>query len=185
MSKTDSISPTDLLQRLDDRQAITDLIARLGLMLDEKRFDEAASILADDVTVKTPGGSAHGIEAVAAQARRNHTVRTQHLITDVLIELDGDRAQARANLIATFAPDPGSLLIVNGEEQRDSYLSLGEVYRFGAVRTEDGWRLSRIETEPLWSSRRLSGGARIAQSAGDATTPAIDRSTAAREESRK
>lgn len=180
-----TISPTDQLQRLDDRQAITDLIARLGLMLDEKRFDETASILADDVTVKTPGGSAQGIEAVAAQARRNHIVRTQHVISGVLIQLDGDRAQARANLIATFAPDPGSRLMINGEEQRDSYLSLGEVYRFGAVRTQAGWRLSQIETEPLWSSRRLSGGARIEQRAGDDAIPAIDRSTAAWEESRK
>jgi hypothetical protein len=158
-----SISPTDQLQQLDDRHAIADLIARLGLMLDEKRFEEAGSILADDVTVRTPGGSAEGREAVAAQGRRNHTVRTQHAISDVLIQLDGDRAEARANLIVTFAPDPGSSLVVNGQEQRDSYLTLGEVYRFGAVRTEHGWRLSRIETEPRWSSRPLSGGARVSQ----------------------
>ena len=168
MSDAGSISPTHRLQELGDRQAIADLIARLGIMLDEKRFDEAASILDDEVTVKTPGGSAQGREAVAAQARRNHTVRTQHAISNVLIELDGDRAQARANLIATFAPDPGSLLVLNGEQQRDSYLTLGEVYRFAAVRTADGWRLSRIETEPLWSSQRLSGGARIAQTGHDA-----------------
>lgn len=172
MSTANFISPTDQLQQLGDRQAIADLIGRLGLMLDEKRFDEAASILADDVTVKTPGGSAQGREAVAAQARRNHTVRTQHVITNVLIELDGDRAQARANLTATFAPDPGSRLVVNGEEQRDSFLTLGEVYRFAAVRTTDGWRLSRIETEPLWSSRPLSGGARVAQTADDAAPAA-------------
>jgi len=163
-----SISPTDQLQQLGDRQAIADLITRLGLMLDEKRFDEAASILADEVTVKTPGGSAQGRDAVAAQARRNHTVRTQHVITNVLIQLSGDRAQARANLTATFAPDPGARLVVNGQEQRDSYLALGEVYRLGAVRTEDGWRLSRIETDPVWSSQRLSGGARIAQTGGAA-----------------
>ena len=111
-------------------------------------------------------------EAVAAQARRNHTVRTQHVITNMLIELDGDRAQARANLIATFAPDPGSRLQINGEVQRASYLTLGEVYRFGAVRTDHGWRLSRIETEPLWSSQPLSGGARVAQSAHDGQSAA-------------
>ncbi|MBV8217935.1 MAG: nuclear transport factor 2 family protein [Solirubrobacterales bacterium] len=158
------------LQELSDRQAIADLIARLGLMLDEKRFDEAASILADEVTVKTPGGSAQGRDAVAVQARRNHTVRTQHVITDVLIELNGDRAEARANLLATFAPDPGSRLVINGEEQRASYLTLGEVYRFGAVRTAQGWRLERIETEPLWASQPLSGGARVAQTTHNATT---------------
>ena len=39
MSDAGSISPTDWLQQLGDRQAIADLIARLGIMLDEKRFD--------------------------------------------------------------------------------------------------------------------------------------------------
>lgn len=169
---SNATSPTDQLQQLGDRQAIADLIARLGVMLDEKRFDEAASVLADDVTVKTPGGSAQGREAVAGQARRNHTVRTQHAISDVLIELDGDRAQARANLLATFAPDPGARLVVNGEEQRSSYLTLGEVYRFVAVRTEEGWRLARIETEPVWSSQPLSGGARVEQTAAAAAPSA-------------
>lgn len=167
-----SISPGDQLQELADRQAIADLIARLGLMLDEKRFGESGSILDDHVSVKTPGGSAQGREAVAAQARRNHTVRTQHVITNALIELDGDRARARANLTATFAPDPGSQLMINGEQQRDSYLTLGEVYRFTAVRTAKGWRLSTIETEPLWCSQPLSGGARVEQTAQTAATTA-------------
>jgi hypothetical protein len=157
------------LQQVTDRQEIADLIAGLGLMLDEKRFDDASAILSDDVTVKTPGGEARGREAVSAQARRNHTVRTQHVITNMLIELDGDRARARANLTATFAPDPGSRLLINDEEQHASYLTLGEVYRFGAVRTDDGWRLSRIETEPLWSSQPLSGGARVTQTYDAAT----------------
>ncbi len=62
--------------------------------------------------------------------------------------------------------------MINGEERRDSYLTLGEVYRFGAARTKDGWRLSRIETEPLWSSQPLSGGTRIGQTARDAATAA-------------
>jgi hypothetical protein len=31
-------------------------------------------------------------------------------------------------------------------------VTLGEVYRFDAVRTAEGWRLSRVETTPLWST---------------------------------
>lgn len=164
MQATDSISLSDRLQRLDDRQAIAELIARLGRMLDEKQFEDAGSILAEDAVVHTPGGAARGSEAVVAQARRNHSVRTQHAITDVLIDLDEDRARVRANLIVTFAPDrPGSRLVVGDAEHPDSYLTLGEVYRFEAVRSEDGWRLSRIETERLWSSRPLPGRAIVGQ----------------------
>jgi hypothetical protein len=130
---------TSLLQDLTDRQAITDLVSRLGLWLDEGRFDEAPSVLTDDVAVSTPGGQASGIERVIAQARRNHRFAAlQHMISNVLIDLDGDRADVRANLVATF--------VGSGVEQH------GERYRFEAVRRPEGWRLSRVEVEPIWTA---------------------------------
>jgi ketosteroid isomerase-like protein len=121
---------------MNDRQDITDLISRLGRWLDDKRFDDARPVLTEDVTVSTPGGQAEGIERVVAQASRNHQVPTQHLITNVLVDLDGDAATATANLLVTFA---GSVLERHGER-----------YSFGVLRTSDGWRLSRIEVTPVW-----------------------------------
>ena len=119
---------------MNDRQDITDLISRLGRWLDDKRFDDARSVLTEDVTVSTPGGRAEGLERVVAQASRNHQVPTQHLITNVLVDIDGDAATATANLLVTFA----------GESQQ------GERYLFGALRTPEGWRLSRVEVTPIW-----------------------------------
>jgi hypothetical protein len=124
------------LQELTDRQAVVDLVDGLGLWLDEKRFGEARDLLSEDVRVRTPGGVAKGIEQVAAQAARNHAVPTQHVITNVRVTLDGDRATAGANLVVTFA----------GERLR----TLGERYAFEARRTADGWRLSSIQVEPVW-----------------------------------
>jgi len=127
-----------LLSDITDRREITDLVSRLGLWLDEGRFDEAPSVLIDDVTVDTPGGHAEGIEHVIAQARRNHQHdHLQHVITNVLIDLDGDRAKVRANLVVTFAD-----AAVTSQQ--------GERYRFEAARTPDGWRLSRVEVIPVW-----------------------------------
>jgi hypothetical protein len=122
---------------MNDRDDITDLISRLGRWLDDKRFDEARAILTEDATVRTPGGQAEGIERVVAQASRNHQVPTQHLITNVLVDLDGDAAAATANLLVTFAGETVS--------------QQGERYRFGVTRTQDGWRLSRIEVTPVWA----------------------------------
>jgi hypothetical protein len=119
---------------MNDQQHITDLISRLGRWLDDKRFDDARSVLTEDVTVSTPGGQAEGIERVAAQAGRNHRVPTQHLITNVLVDVEGDSATATANLLVTFA----------GESQQ------GERYAFDAARTRDGWRLSKIQVTPVW-----------------------------------
>lgn len=132
------------LRALADRAAITDLVSRLGLWLDEKRFDDAGSVLTDEISVTTPGGAAQGVAAVADQARRNHADHhTQHVISNVLVTLDGDRAEARANLVVTFAGDG-----VHAPAQR----TRGERYRFAAVRTPKGWRLSRIVVEPVWAA---------------------------------
>src|SRR5918994_1726029 len=130
------------LQQLDDRQAVTDLVSRLGLWLDgETTLDQARAILADDVSVSTPGGTAQGIDHVVAQARRNHEVPTQHVITNVLVDLDGDRATAGANLVVTF-PD----------------VTMGERYGFEARRDDDTWRLTKIEVQPRWrEERRVTG----------------------------
>jgi hypothetical protein len=49
---------TLLIQDLTDRHEIADLVSRLGLWLDQGRFDEAPSILTQDVAVSTPGGQA-------------------------------------------------------------------------------------------------------------------------------
>ena len=131
------MTDTTLLHDLNDRREITDLVSRLGLWLDEGRFDEAPSILTEDVAVSTPGGQAEGIERVIAQARRNHQYAgLQHVISNVLVDLDGDTADVRANLVATFV---GSAIEQHGER-----------YRFEAVRTPDGWRLSRVEVKAVW-----------------------------------
>jgi hypothetical protein len=160
----DLLSLNDQLQLLNDRQAIADLITRLGLMLDEKRYDEAGTIFADDVIVRTAGGIARGPEAAVEHARRNHTVRTQHAITGVLIKLEGDRAEARANLIVTFVPDSdqrAARLVIGNTEQPESRLMLGERYRFEAARGDRGWRLSTIEVARLWSTQPVAAGALV------------------------
>jgi hypothetical protein len=140
---------TTFQQRLVDRTEVTDLVSRLGVVLDEGRFDEMETLLAEDVTVRTPGGAAEGRDAAIAQASRNHDPEQpiQHLITNLLVDLDGDRASARANLVVHFgATDRGAA------PAPPVVYTLGEVYRFGLVRTPDGWRFARIETTAVWYS---------------------------------
>jgi hypothetical protein len=124
---------------------IAALVQRLGACLDEGRFEDLRSIFVEDATAKTPGGLAQGLDALIAQAGRNHSPddRIQHLISDALIDLDGDRATVRANLIVTFA---------RRTDVPGSHFSLGEVYYFDALRTPDGWRLARVESNPVWTS---------------------------------
>jgi hypothetical protein len=130
---------------------ITDLVHRLGAALDEGRFDDLGALVVDDATVRTPGGTAVGRAALVAQAGRNHDPAEgiQHVITNVLVDLDGDRARVRANLVVHFAPPAPAGGAVPAPPVQ---YTLGEVYRFEVVRTGSGWRFASIATEPVWAS---------------------------------
>ncbi|MFQ6331292.1 nuclear transport factor 2 family protein [Nocardia sp. CWNU-33] len=137
------------LRELVDRNQITALVDQLGRALDEGRFDDFRRIYTTEATAKTPGGKAEGRDALIAQASRNHSddKRIQHFISNVMIDLEGETAGVRANLIATFAPAP-----TDAKTPPQPQYTLGEIYRFDAVRTSEGWRLSRVETTPIWST---------------------------------
>jgi hypothetical protein len=146
-----TITSDAAVQTLLDRAEIDDLVARLGAVLDEGRFDDMAGLLIEDATARTPGGVAEGRPAVIAQARKNHRsdFAIQHVISDVLVDLDGDRADVRANLVVSFALD--GPVVAPAVAPAVTY-ALGEVYRFDVVRTADGWRFARVETVPVWMS---------------------------------
>jgi SnoaL-like domain len=137
--------------KLNDRNEIADLVYRLGVCLDEGHFDDLRELVVEDATVATPGGQAEGREALIAQASRNHPTdqRFQHVITNILVDLDDGRANARANLaVHITTPDDAP----TDAPVPPPRATLGEVYRFEFVRTRGGWRFSRIETVPLWLS---------------------------------
>lgn len=133
-----ALSSPDVLVALTDRADLTDLVTRLGRWLDGGARDDPSGLFADDVRISTPGGEAVGIAPLVTQAQRNHGVPTQHVITNLLIEVDGDVASIGANLIVTFVDGP------------DARRQLGETYAFEAARTDAGWRLTSIAVRPVW-----------------------------------
>jgi hypothetical protein len=132
---------------LADRLRIEEHISTLGRCLDERDFEAIRRLFTADATVTTPGGTATGHDALVEQARRRHSVDdgVQHIVTNLLVELDGDRASVRANLLVCFAH--------SGPTDPLPYL-LGEVYRFTLLRTEEGWRFTTLRSTPTWSLNR-------------------------------
>src|SRR4051794_18965169 len=100
---------TTQLQTLADRLELIELVSRLGRWLDDPDSADAAELLADDVSARTPGGAVAGRDRVSTQARRNHDGHvTQHLMTDVTVDLGmrgADEARINANLLVSFV-DP-------------------------------------------------------------------------------
>ncbi len=60
----------------------------------------------------------------------------------------------RANVFASFAPSASDGPSPLGPPVE---VTSGIVYRYRAVRTPDGWRLSEVEIHPLWSSGATEG----------------------------
>jgi SnoaL-like domain len=127
-----------------DRLEIERTILGVGRCLDERDFEGLRDLLAEDATVSTPGGEARGHDALVEQARSRHSSDEgiHRLITNLLVDQDGDRATVRANLLVTFAK--------SGVADPSPFL-LGEVYRFDLERSQAGWRITRLRSTPVWS----------------------------------
>ncbi|MFB4267102.1 nuclear transport factor 2 family protein [Nonomuraea sp. GTA35] len=132
-----------------DRADVTQLIYRLYACMDEGRFAGLSSVFSDDISVRTPGGLATGREAVIAQASRNHstTERVQHFVHNPLVEVDGDHATVRADVIVTFTPDGTP----DGRTAPEPRYTLSERFHYEATRSSEGWRLSRVDGTPVWA----------------------------------
>jgi hypothetical protein len=125
-----------------DRIEITDLFSRLNRLLDEKRWDDAHTVFDRDISVSSPrNGELNGIDELVALMREaeNPDELTQHVTTDLLVDLDGDKATTSANSVTHF--------FRAGEvPHRTAGLRLDGV----VVRTPDGWRLRESRTTLLW-----------------------------------
>lgn len=116
---------------LEDRAAITDLIALHGHYVDTGQHDRMRELLSDDVTYDTTGlggdvivGLARLREAAIAMGERNPF--GHHVTNTVVTAIDGDRASAISKGIGIMADG-----------------SCGSVtYHDTLVRNDDGWRIT-------------------------------------------
>ncbi len=99
------MSDTDTLQAVADRQAITDLIYRYCRSMDRIDPELGYTIWHEDAVAdygeEVYRGSGRGfIDHVCEQHRR--TLTHSHQITNIIIELDGDRAASESYVTATL-----------------------------------------------------------------------------------
>ena len=129
----------ELLREIADRLAITDLIHGYCLHFDNNEPEAVAGLFTADATVDygpesaTIVGSAAIAETIAVGLERTFAA-TSHHVSNIQITFDGpDSAESVTYLYAWHRYVDGS---PDGE--------LWGRYRHGFVRTEDGWRISRL-----------------------------------------
>ncbi|GAA4785917.1 nuclear transport factor 2 family protein [Streptomyces ziwulingensis] len=136
-------------QHLRDRHDIVELCTRMGWHLDHCQWDRLTDLFTDDIRLDYT--SLNGGEPVVLSRKdviakwrgnREGLAATQHLISNQLVEVDGDRAAATAMFQAThLLPNQlgGPLWTLAGE------------YRYGLLRTPDGWRIEALTMSVIWA----------------------------------
>ncbi|MEU7799831.1 nuclear transport factor 2 family protein [Micromonospora arborensis] len=148
MNETLLLESNGLIPRLVDavnRSEIEQAIHRHFQTPDERREDDAwlASIYTEDFVLIVPSGTYTGHEGMREAVRNSAAIfeRSQHLVGNHLIDLDGDRAEVRSKIIATH--------LQRADEPHNGYTG-GADYTFAALRTPKGWRLTRAEYIGVW-----------------------------------
>ena len=125
-----------------ERWEIEDLFARLARVLDEGTPDDIRQVYTKDILVRSPrGGELRGIDEVLDYLRSTAVdgELTQHVHSDILVSVDGDRAETSANQLTFFYRD--------GEAP---HRRAGLRLKYTAVRTDQGWRFEEANIGRAW-----------------------------------
>ena len=103
----------------DEKDAIREVMARYCHALDAGRFDEVAGLFAEDGEWTTDYGEAQGREAIEALLTRNvprkgEGPQRKHFITNIVIRLEGDAADARSDYLIIRESDDGLIPVMGG-----------------------------------------------------------------------
>jgi 3-phenylpropionate/cinnamic acid dioxygenase small subunit len=135
------------LQALHDKIEIQELLARYARGVDSKDWELWKSVFTPDATVdySSAGAAVGSRDEVAAWLEQGLSVvpMTQHFISNVEVDLDGDRAKVRAMFYNPMQL-PGMADL--------SYC--GGYYHHDVVRTPGGWKSERLVEENVWFVNR-------------------------------
>ena len=124
---------------LEEKDAIRELLAEYCFRLDGGDYDGMAALFAEGGTWDTAFGKATGRTAIAGLARDiraragDNRPRAIHLVTNIVIKLDGDAATVRSNWTVVQnspANTPGGPKIGSGGGYADQMVKEGGCWLF-------------------------------------------------------
>jgi hypothetical protein len=128
------------LQELSDRAALEDLTSRLSYAQDDRDFATFRALFTDVILLEMFGVPQSEVTADDLTAKAAATIPkwaySQHWATNVLVELDGDRATVRSNG-TTYVHAPTEPGVVD-------YCITREYINLGCIRTDEGWLIDRV-----------------------------------------
>lgn len=136
------------LRRLEDAEAIRNLIASYGPLADCGDAGAVAALWSDDGSYSVGDfGEAKGRQAIAAliESEMHQNLMKQgcgHILTSPHISLDGDSAIATNH----------SIVFRSADDRHEAWRVSANRWQF--VRTDDGWRVRHRDNRPLTGDER-------------------------------
>lgn len=134
--------------------AVADLIGRYLLTLDTEKPDSewALGLFTPDIVIEFPMSRHAGIEGIGEYHADmlSAFAATQHLSSAPLVEVAGESAGFRANVVSIHVhhPEPAPAADPPGR------FSAGTLLRGEALLTAAGWRLRRMTFQVVWTEGR-------------------------------
>lgn len=145
--ETDVNKSMKSLQEVSDRIEIQDLLARYCYAVDDRDWESYQTIFTKDATIddRDTGGIKSGVQAHIAYMKKalSKILISQHAISTILIELDGNEATARTHCSCPMVIDLG------GGQKRVFFQGLW--YKDKLVRTATGWRIKERVEDGYWN----------------------------------
>lgn len=135
---------------LADRYQIIETCTRMGLLIDNRRWEELGEIFAGEFDIDYTsvfGGSTARI--TPADMIRNSRLllgnleATQHLVTGHIVTGGGDEASCVSQVQATH---------IKHSPTGESHWTVGAQYNMSLIRTAAGWRISALRTTMRWAA---------------------------------
>jgi uncharacterized protein (TIGR02246 family) len=132
-----------------DRLAIADVIIKYATSVDARDLQRYATCFTEDIVVTGfSGGELRGLGPYVEWVRTAlaRYSKTQHLVGNHEISINGDQAHMRTYIQATHVlADDETMLVV-----------LWGIYDDDLVRTPEGWKITRHHLERLIEPRRIA-----------------------------
>jgi SnoaL-like domain len=139
---------------IEDRQAINELTSRLALQLDARDWDALEQLFTDPVhwdRTSLFGGEAETQSPAELVGGLRYALggldATHHLITNLVITLDGDQASGSANMVGTH-------LLANSSG--DPIWTVGGRHDYRYERTAAGWRIASVIFTVQWGTGNMN-----------------------------
>ena len=132
-------------QALEDRIAAEDLLTRYATAVDRRDWEQYRSIFTADAEIDytSAGGIAGTVDEIVEFLSTSLEMfeMTQHLVSNIDLEVDGDSATVTAMF-------NNPMRLAGG----DTWFT-GGWYHHDLVRTPDGWHSRRLREESAWLDR--------------------------------